>query len=168
MKKQLLLIRHAKSDWGSLALKDFDRPLNARGFFNAPEMGKRWLQKNIFIDAFVSSPAMRAITTAKLIAIEIAFDTEKIIKNPSVYHATQQQLLSLVNKFDNNFNSIALVGHNPGLSEFANYLTNSDNYNLPTCAMVLITFDTDNWDEVSGGTGEVSWFDYPKNTPELG
>ena len=58
--RQLLLIRHAKSDWGDFSLPDFDRPLNERGKRDAPVMAQRLLDKKITIDAFVSSPAKRA------------------------------------------------------------------------------------------------------------
>lgn len=166
MTKQLLLVRHAKSDWGDLSLKDFDRPLNARGYTNAPQMGERLFNKNIIPYAIVSSPALRAITTARLIADKLDIAPEKIIQNPLVYHASEIDLLAVVNHFDNALNLIALFGHNPGISEFANYLCNADIYSLPTCGMVLIAFDTNNWAEVSGNTGQLKWIDYPKNTAQ--
>jgi phosphohistidine phosphatase len=163
MAKQLLLIRHAKSDLGDLGLKDLDRPLNARGFTNAPEMGQRLFHKNILPDAIVSSPALRAITTAQLIANKIAFNPEKIIQNLNIYQATEAQLLSIVNQFDNALNFVALLGHNPGITEFVNYLSHANINNLPTCGMVLLTFDTNDWASLSGGTGQLLWYDYPKN-----
>lgn len=163
MKKQILLVRHAKSDWENFNLKDFDRPLNTRGFANAPEMGERLFSKNILPDAIVSSPALRAITTAQLIANKINFDPQKIIQNPNIYHATEINLLTIVNHFNNALNFVAIFGHNSGISEFANYLTHTNTYSLPTCGMVLITFDTDDWAAISGGTGKLLWYDYPKN-----
>ncbi|TAH02820.1 MAG: histidine phosphatase family protein [Sphingobacteriales bacterium] len=163
MKKQLLLVRHAKSDWGNVGVKDFDRPLNTRGFANAPEMGERLNIKNILPDVIVSSPALRAITTAKLIAHKINFDTEKIVQIPQIYEASEFDLLKVINHFDNTLNFVALFGHNGGLSNFANYLTGANIYNMPTCGMVLISFDTEDWATVSGGTGEVLWYDYPKS-----
>lgn len=166
MAKNLIVVRHAKSDWGNLGLKDFDRPLNPRGLSIAPEMGKRLYQKNILPDAIVSSPALRAITTAELIANEIGLPANKITLNPNIYEANELQLLSVVNKFDSEFNLVALFGHNSGLTDFVNYLTNSNIYNLPSCGMVLITFDTDDWATVSGATGELVWYDYPKNNPQ--
>lgn len=162
MAKQLLLIRHAKSDWGNFDLKDFDRPLNQRGLQNAPEMGERLFIKNILPDGIVSSPALRAITTAQLMANKIAFNSEEIIQNPNIYLANDQQLLSIVTSLNNNLNIVALFGHNPGITDFANYLTHTNIYNLPTCGMVYISFDTDNWKTVSGGTGQLLWDDYPK------
>ncbi len=163
MKKQLLLVRHAKSDWGNSGLKDFDRPLNTRGFANAPEMGERLKNKNILPDGIVSSPALRAITTAKLIANTINFDIEKIVQKPQIYEATELDLLNLINNFDNTLNFVALFGHNPGVTNFANYLAYTDIYDMQTCSMVLISFDSDNWEIISGGCGKLLWYDYPKN-----
>lgn len=163
MKKQLLLVRHAKSDWGNSGLKDFDRPLNKRGFANAPEMGERLKNKNILPDGIVSSPALRAITTAKLIAYTINFDIEKIVQKPQIYEATELDLLNLINNFDNTLNFVALFGHNPGVTNFANYLAHADIYDMQTCSMVLISFETDNWEIISGGSGKLLWYDYPKN-----
>lgn len=167
MKKQLLLVRHAKSDWVNFDLKDFDRPLNPRGFLNAPEMGERLSRKNILPDAIVSSPALRAITTAKLIANNLNFDTEKIIQNSQIYEASELDLLNVINRFGNNLNFVALFGHNPGITNFANYLADANIYNMPTCGMVLISFETDDWATISGATGQILWDDYPKKNTDL-
>ncbi|NIP30788.1 MAG: hypothetical protein GTO02_12900, partial [Candidatus Dadabacteria bacterium] len=87
MSCNLLLVRHAKSSWDNADLQDFDRPLNKRGFKNAPEMGKRLLKKGLIINLIYSSPALRAITTAELIAKEIGYESSKIIYKPEIYEA---------------------------------------------------------------------------------
>ena len=79
--KSLLIIRHAKSDWDNSSLNDFDRPLNKRGKRDAPEMAKRLLGKKISIDAFVSSPALRAFTTCKIIAQEYGIKRIRFLLN---------------------------------------------------------------------------------------
>ncbi|MCC6685100.1 MAG: histidine phosphatase family protein, partial [Bacteroidia bacterium] len=79
--KQLVLVRHAKSDWANPELKDFDRPLNERGKQNAPEMGKRLASKKWPVDLIVSSPAKRALKTARLLAKEIHYATDDIDQN---------------------------------------------------------------------------------------
>ena len=76
--KQLLIVRHAKSDWGNAGISDFNRPLNERGIINASLMGKRLKVKGILPNALISSPALRAITTAKLITYELGFSYENI------------------------------------------------------------------------------------------
>ena len=163
--KTLYLVRHAKSSWKDMSLRDFDRPLNGRGKKNAPFMGKQWKARNERIDHFVSSPANRAITTARTIAKELGIDG--ITEDARIYHASQSTLLEIVNGLDNSMNSIALFGHNPGFTNFAEYLSGEDFYNIPTTGMVRIDFDVEEWALVSRGIGNLIWYDYPKRYPEM-
>ena len=163
MPKQLLLIRHAKSDWDNAGLTDFNRPLNRRGNANAPEMACRMLNEQIIPDLIVSSPALRAITTAKYFAETWRIDKAKIQHESSIYEANVKSLLAVVNQLENQFKLVALFGHNPGLTDFANYLSDANIYNMPTCSIVIIKFPFDNWNEISAETGKVMLFDYPKS-----
>ncbi len=162
MAKQLLLIRHAKSDWGNADLRDFDRPLNKRGKANAPEMAERLAKHKIFPDLIVSSPANRAITTAGYFAEVWKIKSNAIQKEPSIYEASIKTLVALINQFDNKFDRIALFGHNPGLTDLVNYF---DSYldNMPTCSVVMLEFPFDDWRMVSADTAKVLLFDYPKS-----
>ncbi|MFC3559388.1 SixA phosphatase family protein [Pedobacter jamesrossensis] len=165
MAKQLLLVRHGKSDWGNLDLKDFDRPLNKRGKENAPEMAERLINRDFKFDLIVSSPAKRAKSTAKYFAE--AYHIEDIQYEESIYEANVRTLLKIVNDFDDSANTIIMFGHNPGFTDFANELSDADIYNIPTAGMVLISFPFDSWKMVSKGTGELIFFDYPKNSDEM-
>ena len=80
MSKKLLIIRHAKSDWNNPDLRDFDRPLNERGERNAPEMAKRLIKNDLVPQLLVSSPAVRALTTAELFAQVLGFDKKAIVQ----------------------------------------------------------------------------------------
>jgi phosphohistidine phosphatase len=163
MAKQLLIVRHAKSDWGNAGLHDFDRPLNKRGQANAPEMAQRLVKQQIVPELIVSSPALRALTTAKYFAKAWQINTSSIQKEKEVYEANVKTLLSVISNFDDKLNLIALFGHNPGLTDLANYLSNAHIYNMPTCSFVLIEFPFDDWEEISANTGKVLLFDYPKS-----
>ena len=163
MSKQLLLVRHAKSDWDNFKLSDFDRPLNSRGEKNAPEMAKRLLKRGKIPQSIVSSPAVRALTTARYFAKELGHDKSGIVEEPEIYDALTSALMSVINDLDNQFSFIALFGHNPGITELVRNLCNKDLYNIPTCGMVLIEFPFDEWNMVSAGTGEMVFYDYPKN-----
>ena len=163
MSKQLLLVRHAKSDWDNLKLSDFDRPLNSRGEKNAPEMAKRLLKRGKIPQSIVSSPAVRALTTARYFAKELGLDQSGIVEEPEIYDALTSTLMSVINDLDNQFSFIALFGHNPGITELVSNLCNKDLYNISTCGMVLIEFPFDEWNMVSAGTGEMVFYDYPKN-----
>lgn len=163
MSKQLLIFRHAKSDWANADMSDFNRPLNSRGLVDAPAMGKRLKELKIRPEMVISSPAMRALSTAKLVSHEINFPAEAIQTNKSIYDATCSQLLKLVNSFDNGSDFIALFGHNNGITDLAVYLTDEDIFNIPTCGMVLISFPFDDWAMVSKANGEMVLYDFPKN-----
>ncbi|MDN3588900.1 histidine phosphatase family protein [Pedobacter aquatilis] len=164
MAKQLLLVRHGKSDWGNLGLKDFDRPLNKRGKENAPEMAERLINRGFKFDLIVSSPAKRAKSTAKFFAE--AYQVEEIQYEESIYEASSSTLLKVVNNLDDSANTVLMLGHNPGFTDLANELSDADIYNIPTAGMVLISFPFDSWQMVSKGTGDLVFFDYPKNTDE--
>jgi phosphohistidine phosphatase len=162
MAKQLLIIRHGKSDWAEPGMSDFDRPLNHRGNKNAPEMAERIVRKNLVPELIVSSPANRALTTARHFAQTWNIPTANIQQEPSVYEANVTSLLKIINGLSNGVNSAALVGHNPGLTDFVNYLADAHLYNLPTAAVVVIDFPFDDWSMVSQHTGTLFLFDCPK------
>jgi len=160
MARFLTLLRHAKSSWGDSDVHDFERPLNDRGFKSAPKMAKRFARSSFTIDAIISSPAKRAITTAEIFAKEIAF--QDIVQNIEIYNASIDALLTLVGSLDDHFNSVMLVGHNPGFTNLCNYLSNARIDNMPTCSIAHIKFESDSWKSISEHSGELVDFDYPK------
>lgn len=166
MAKQLLLVRHGKSDWGNSHLADFDRPLNSRGLRNAPEMATRLLHNDLVPNHIVSSPALRAITTARHFAQVWQKPVDQIQEETRIYEANVNALLKVVNGQDNKYSRVALFGHNPGLTDFADYLSNANIYNIPTCGIVLIEFPFDDWKLISHHTGILVQFDFPKSADE--
>jgi len=160
--KQLLIIRHAKSSWNLSTLNDFDRPLNERGLRDAPMMGKRLFDKGIAIDAFISSTAKRAFTTATYIANAYGVQEKDIIKVPELYHAAPSVFYKVIKGVNDNFNNIAIFSHNPGITDFVNQLTSATIDNMPTCAVFAIRADTDSWKDFDKVTKEFWFFDYPK------
>ena len=163
MERFLILVRHAKSSWDDAGLQDFDRPLNKRGLKNAPEMGKRFANRNLDVDAIISSPANRAITTAELIANEISFDKKDIIQNSEIYEADLSTLVNVVTGIDDKFNHVILVGHNPSFTYLCNYLSDAQLANMPTCSMAHIKFKVETWNDITKHSGELIEFDFPKN-----
>ena len=159
---QLTLIRHAKSSWSEPGLGDFDRPLNRRGLDNAPLMGRVMKERGLAFDRMLSSPAQRAITTARLIAAEIGYPENAIDTSIDVYDASVATLLHCVQSFDADHRRCALVGHNPGMTQLCNDLGGETIANLPTCAVAVIEFALDDWRAVHPGSGRLALFDYPK------
>ncbi len=163
MAKQLLIVRHGKSEWGNARLPDFERPLNPRGHRDAPEMAARIAHRNLIPQHVVSSTALRALTTAKHFCQVWQFPSGQIQLEDGIYEANTRTLLDIINQFDNQYDYIAVFGHNPGFTDLVNYLSDSNIYNMPTCGTALIRFDIDDWNAISGHTGTLNAFDYPKN-----
>lgn len=160
--KYLFLNRHAKSDWNHPGKTDFERPLNDRGCRDAPEMGMRLAKRNESIDLIVTSPAVRALTTARIIAEQINYDEKSIVEDQRIYAAAVTDLLKVVNELPNQYSSVLLFGHNPGFTDFADYLSGAGILNIPTCGICKISFQSNDWSEVSAHTGNLEYFDFPK------
>lgn len=159
--KTLLLIRHAKSDWDNANLSDFERPLNERGKHDAPVMGQRLYERNIPINIFISSPAKRAKSTATLIAAEYDVAKEKIVFVDDLYLATMAVFQNVVQHIDDRFQCAAIFSHNPGITDFANTLTNARIDNMPTCSVFAVQIHTDQWSDVLNAESEFLFFDRP-------
>jgi len=160
--KYLTLIRHAKSSWKDFSLPDNARPLNRRGKKDAPRMGKRLKYAKISFDHIYASPAKRAYKTAKLIAREINYPEENITLELSLYGSTSAYLLSYLRQLDDTLNHVAIVAHNPGLTDLVNALSGENIFNVPTCGIVTLKLEVDHWQELGPGCGGISRFDYPK------
>jgi phosphohistidine phosphatase len=164
--KTLLLIRHAKSDWADPSLEDIDRPLNGRGKKDAPEMAKRLVEKKIAIEAFVSSPAKRAKSTAKKFAKVYKQDKDDIILVEELYAAPSSAFFDVVSKLKDKFDTVALFSHNPGITDFANQLTDARIDNIPTSGVFAVKVDAKSWSEFRDAKKEFLFFDYPKQSVE--
>ena len=160
--KILTLVRHAKSSWSDTKLTDRQRPLNRRGERDAPEMGRRIANHGIRPSLILSSPAVRTWTTAKIIAEEISYPAEFLQREESLYLASLDDLLGAVVAQDNGFHSLMVVAHNPGLTEFANFLLPGLTNNLPTAGVVSVQVDREDWSLYEQPKTELIAYDYPK------
>jgi phosphohistidine phosphatase len=161
--KQLLIIRNAKSSWDFSVLSDFDRQLNDRGHKDAPMMAQRLLDKKIAIDAFITSSANRAFTTATYFAKAYNQAEESIIKHPELYHASANMLFNVISNTNNKYKNIAVFSHNPGITEFANELTDTQISDMPTCGIFAVKAGCKNWEDFRTAKKEFLFFDFPKN-----
>ena len=98
--RKIYLVRHAKSSWDDNKLKDIERPLNKRGEKDAPFMGKLMKEKEIKPDLIISSPAERALETAKIFCNEMKVDENQISVEQGLYNAGKKELLNVINSFD--------------------------------------------------------------------
>jgi phosphohistidine phosphatase len=160
--KNLLIIRHAKSSWDYITQQDFDRPLNERGNRDAPVMAKRLLKRDINIDAFLSSPANRALSTATYFAEAYEKKLKHITQVESLYHAEVNVFYKVVSELDDDLKTVAIFSHNPGITEFVNSLTTSRIDNMPTCGVFAVKADIKKWKDFRDEKKEFWFFDYPK------
>jgi phosphohistidine phosphatase len=160
--KTLTLVRHAKSSWHDTNLSDRERPLNKRGLRDAPIMARRAVEVGIRPSLIVASPAVRAWTTAKIFAMELGYPVEFLQREDDIYLASLDRLLDVVASQDTGFNHLMLFGHNPGLTDFANYLSPGLTNNLPTAGIVSVEFDRDDWMLFEKPAIELLVYDYPK------
>ena len=167
--KNLILIRHAKSSWNDLNLSDRDRPLNKRGKRDAPRMGDFLHQKNITPDLMLSSPAKRAYTTAQHIAKALDYPTAKIVRVEMLYTFDFNAggiLHTVKTHADNDLHHTVLVfGHNPTFTHAANKFGGYHFDNVPTCGIVSINFDTNDWQKLSEAKAQGDFYMFPKMLP---
>jgi phosphohistidine phosphatase len=161
--KRVILVRHAKSSWDDASLPDFERPLNKRGEHDAPMMAKRLQDKKVNIDAFITSPAKRAKKTASLFAKEFDQHKDDLVVIDELYHAGVEDFFQAIEKAPAKAKTIAIFSHNPGITDFANQLTDTRVDDMPTCAIYAVKAPIDNWADFRQASREFWFFDFPKS-----
>lgn len=159
--KTLFLVRHAKSSRDDPSLSDRDRPLDERGQRDAPSMGKRLAKRDARPDLLVSSPALRALTTAQLVAEEVGYKRKDIVVDARLYASSPDDLLAVIRALDKKLDRVMLVGHNPEFSELAHRLS-SEIVAMPTSAVAEFSFDTKAWSDVGEVKPVKAVLDCPK------
>lgn len=160
--KSILLVRHAKSSWDDLSLPDKERPLNERGKKDAPEIAGRLLNRKVKIDAFVSSPAKRALKTAKIFAEKYTADKKDIHIREDLYPASVAAFYKVIETLDEKWDHVALFSHNPGITEFANSLGVAKIDEMPTCSVFAVHSNAKTWKDFGHASHEFWFFEFPK------
>lgn len=158
--KTLLLLRHAKSNWDDPSLRDFDRPLAARGKRDAPRIGKALRKRGPLPNLILSSPAARAKATIEAVMKAAKLDGEPQF-GEAIYGASSSELMKLIRRLADGSFCALLVGHNPGFEDLLERLTGSDE-RMPTAALACIEFQIDHWEDVEDGKGQLAWLLTPK------
>ena len=160
--KVLLLIRHAKSSWDDITMKDIDRPLTDRGKKDAAEMAER-VKEKVKVDHFVSSPAKRAKRTARAFAEAFGYDKDDVVVLDKLYEPTPQGFAEAVAALPDDKSVVALFAHNPGITEYVNGLTNVRVDEMPTGSVFAVSMDEKNWSAFATADKRFLFFDYPRN-----
>lgn len=161
--KEIIVVRHAKSDWGNEGLKDIDRFLSERGYSDAYQLAN-WFSKNKSTpNLILSSTATRALSTALIFARAMELPVSKFALEPEIYEADTETLLKVLWQQKEEVKSLMLFGHNPGLTNLCNELAEEFYIdNLPTCGMVFLQFDCKKWSELKSKSGKVKDHVFPK------
>ncbi|HEX6124455.1 MAG TPA: histidine phosphatase family protein [Pyrinomonadaceae bacterium] len=159
--KTLFVLRHAKSSWDDPDLSDLDRPLNHRGKVAAPFMGDLMARNGFLPDVILSSPAIRARETARLVK-EGGDLPGDITEVEEIYEAIPKTLRRIVSGIDDRFRSAMIVGHNPGMEGFVRLLTGKLKP-MPTAALAVIELDIATWSEIADGSGKLHHLIRPKD-----
>ncbi|MFU8881764.1 MAG: SixA phosphatase family protein [Rhodobacterales bacterium] len=159
MTRTLILMRHAKSDWANPGLPDHERQLNARGAGDAPIMGA-WLRTNGYLpDEALCSTAIR--TRQTLAGLGFNLSTQYL---PALYHAEADHMLEALQGASGT--RVLMVGHNPGIAEFAaGLLQRAPDHarfaDYPTSATLIAAFDIPDWSMLRYGSGHALAFVIP-------
>ena len=159
--KTLYIVRHAKSSWEDFSLADHDRPLAPSGIKKTGRIIKYLQQKGVKPDLMISSPAVRALETARLIARGTGYPADRIRVEESLYHASADTIMNELYGLPDNIDSVMIFGHNPAFTYFANNFLNPGIDNLPTTGVVSISFMTDRWEEADSAPHKVNFVIFP-------
>ncbi|SIO35740.1 histidine phosphatase family protein [Salinivibrio sp. ES.052] len=158
--KTVFLMRHAKSSWDDPSLDDHERPLNPRGFRQAPQMAERlnaWLCQP---QAIVSSTAQRAKDTAVLVAQTLA-DKPPIVLDRKLYSEQRAMIAHAIQALDADHDTVMIIGHNPALNDYLHDLGMTKD-NLPTSGVAVIHYPVKHWIETSECDAQLCFLDWPK------
>ncbi|ESQ14292.1 MAG TPA: histidine phosphatase family protein [Chromatiaceae bacterium] len=171
MSRELLILRHAKSDWGVRAANDFDRPLAKRGIKDAPTIGAWMYREGLVPDHFVSSPARRARDTALKVCKALDFKKKHILWDDTIYEADLDALLGVLHRVPAKAATVLLVGHNPGMEDLVRFLIGDDldepvdGKLLPTATLARLEMPND-WSSLELGCASIIAVVRPKKLKE--
>lgn len=165
MHKELFLIRHASASYTHSLQSDFERPLNSSGKKDVCLIGKRLKKLGIQPDCIIASAATRTQQTALELANELAFNSNNIFLDKTLYHSSAERLLQEVIGIASTIQTAILIAHNPGITHFVNSLIPSFSIDdMPTCGVVGVRFAAHEWYEFDAVEKELFLFEYPNKS----
>lgn len=164
--KELYLVRHAKAEAPEGYDSDFERPLSKRGRKDARQIAENLKATGFSPALLVSSPAVRALETARIFARVLGYPEDRISIHESIYDFSggenENPMLTVLHALDDQYDSVMMFGHNPTIAEFASFLQRKFAGPMPTCTVVGFQLRNRTWNKVSKGRGVVAYFDYPR------
>jgi phosphohistidine phosphatase len=160
--KTVYLVRHGKSSWENMQYQDYERPLIDKGISRTRKIAGFLSDKKVVPDMILSSHAVRAFETAKLLATKLNYPIEKIKIDENLYFLGQQAMENILLGLDDGLKEVMLVGHNPDMTNFVNLFLDKKIDYLPTTGVVCVRFDTNHWNEVFLAKREIPFVITPK------
>ena len=159
--KKLFFIRHSKAIPNG-SCNDFDRPLNEKGIANTHLMSDVLLKQKIKPQLVISSPAIRAVSTAIIMCNDLKFPLNQLILEPILYESTVQHYLNVIQKTNNTIETLFLFAHNPTITEVCNIFSNTSIEHVPTSGVVGLSIDIDDWEKINKTKSSLLVYDFPR------
>lgn len=161
--KNIILVRHSKSDWAPEIKKDIDRTLSPKGLKDALIMAKRLKENKHFPELFISSTAKRAISTCEIFSNEFNYKHSAIQLEKLLYYGNTSDYLDVISKIDNKIISAIMFAHNPVISHLASVLLSQKNIEMPTCSIISINLSIDDWTNINNDLKHnLIYYDFPR------
>lgn len=161
--KNLYLLRHAEAENLTPGSMDQQRGLTEFGIWQAEAIGKRMSELAMLPDLILTSTAQRTLQTTEILVATMGLDEDIVLREPRLYNATTRMLMDVIQGIFDEYQSILLVGHNPTISQMVAYLSQHQINIMPTCGMVHISLNVENWRFVTLGSGNFELFEYPQH-----
>lgn len=146
--KTLYIARHAKSSWDFSSIPDYDRPLLDTGVSRMKRITEYLKKQEARPDLIVTSHAVRAKETARIIALGLLYPVDKIVIDEKIYHGDMDDLINLITALSNDVDRAMIVGHNPMMTTLSNIFLEKPIDWLPTSGVICIEFVTNNWEDI--------------------
>lgn len=163
MRLELILARHADSTDRLSDETDFDRTLSSLGRQNAKEIGQFLVERFPVIDKIISSAAIRAQMSAELMADQFGIGLDEIHYNSGLYEASARTFLDTVCSFDDQWKKVLMIGHNPTITYFTEYICGEAVGSIATGGAVHVQFELDHWADISEGSGSLKFYMDPSS-----
>ncbi|GHV06166.1 phosphoglycerate mutase [Campylobacterota bacterium] len=157
--KKIVFVRHAKSDH-HFGLEDIDRPLSPQGKRDAATMAGVLKTRGVVPQRIISSGSLRTLTTVQIFIKELDIFDCLVVDN-RLYMGDSSKYLSVIHEIDNDCDTVAIVGHNPVISEVCELLSGASVGTLSPCAICAITFAANGFDLITPSSGSLEFFDSP-------
>jgi phosphohistidine phosphatase len=158
--RELYLLRHGKSDWGTSGVSDHDRPLKARGIEAARSIGRLLRDADAAPDRVLSSSAQRALHTAELLVEAGSFGCG-VLSDSRLYDAALETWLEVVRDTPDGVVRLVVAGHQPTCSEVLEHLCGAS-VDFPTAALARLEIQAPSWDRLGPRNTRLSWLVTPK------